>query len=144
MRTSRNRPQPPVEIGDPNAKQGSSLGYGGGNTIGNNGCCGGIGNNRPGGEGGAGHPIIPPQLIYKVEPEYTEEARKAKFEGTVILLIDVDTAGKTSNPRVISGLGYGLDEKAVDAVSQWLFRPAFRDGKPFATSARVEVNFRLL
>lgn len=137
-----------AEIGDPLGKLGSnSLGTGGWNGIGNGGCCKGIGDDdgAPGIDGGgARHPIVPPKLIYKIEPEFSEEARKAKYQGTVVLTIEVDTNGKPSRFAIVSGLGLGLDQKAIDAVAQWRFRPAFRDGKPIATSARIEVNFRLL
>ena len=134
-------------FGDPLGKLGSnSLGTGGWNGIGK-GCCNGIGDHEGGpglDGGGSGHPVVPPKLIYKIEPEFSEEARKAKHQGTVVLTIEVDTSGKPSRFVVVSGLGLGLDQKAIEAVSQWRFRPAFRDGKPVATSARIEVNFRLL
>jgi protein TonB len=135
-------------FGDPFGKLGSnSLGTGGVNGLGNGGCCGGVGDHTGGlgiDSGGSGHPIVPPKLIYKIEPEFSEEARKAKYQGTVILSIEVDTSGKPSRFAVVSGLGLGLDQKAIEAVAQWRFRPAFRDGRPIATSARIEVNFRLL
>lgn len=88
--------------------------------------------------------MIPPKLIYKIEPEFSEEARKAKFQGTVVLTIEVDPAGNASNFRIVSSPGLGLDRKAIEAVTQWRFRPAYRNGKPVISSARVEVNFRLL
>jgi TonB family protein len=89
-------------------------------------------------------PITPPRLIYKVEPEFSEEARKAKFQGTVVLSIEVDQSGHTRTLQVLSSPGLGLDLKAIEAVLKWRFRPALRDGKPVVTSARVELNFRLL
>jgi len=136
-----------ADIGDPLGKLGSnSLGTGGVNAIGNGGCCKGIGDHDggPGVDGGAGHPIVPPKLLYKIEPEFSEEARKAKYQGIVVLSIVVDTDGKPAHFAIVSGLGLGLNEKAIEAVTQWRFRPAFRDGKPIAASARIEVNFRLL
>ena len=124
-----------------------SFGKGGHEGIGNDGCCGGIGQNI----GGPGLDVqattgsmTPPRLIYKVEPEFSEEARKAKFQGTVILSIEVDQSGHTRTLEVVSSPGLGLDRKAIEAVLQWRFRPALRDGKPVTTSARVELNFRLL
>src|SRR5205823_643487 len=88
--------------------------------------------------------IVPPRLIYKIEPEFSEEARKAKFQGTVVLAIEVDESGRAINMRVLSSPGLGLDQKAIEAVAQWRFRPALQGGKAVASSARVEVNFRLL
>ena len=65
----------------------------------------------------------------KVEPEFSEEARKAKYQGVVVLSIEVDANGNVRNVRVQRGLGLGLDEKAIDAVSRWRFRPGLFDGK---------------
>ena len=80
----------------------------------------------------------------KVEPEYSEEARKKKYQGSVLLYIQVDPQGKAINIRVLHSLGLGLDEKAIQAVKKWKFRPGFKDGKPVTVEAQVEVNFRLL
>ncbi len=136
------------QIGDPFSRFSSGMfGSKGRNGIGDTGCCGGIGSSqlgRPGISTRSGHPISAPQLIYKVEPEFSEEARKAKYQGMVVLAIEVDVNGHARNLRVIQGLGLGLDEKAVNAVTQWRFRPGYQDGKPVTTMATVEVNFRLL
>ena len=67
--------------------------------------------------------VSAPALLYKVEPEYSEEARKAKYQGTVVLYVEVDTSGKARNLRVLRSLGLGLDEKAIEAVQKWRFRP---------------------
>jgi len=91
-----------------------------------------------------GRGVTPPQLVYKVEPEFSEEARKAKYQGVVVLTIEVDPSGAVRNVRVRRSVGLGLDEKAVDAVSHWRFRPATLDGKPVTTEAVVQVNFQLL
>jgi periplasmic protein TonB len=136
-------------MGDPSNKLlAGDLGNKGWNGIGNHAGPPGIG---PGGSGApglssstSGHKITPPVLLVKVEPEFSEEARKAKFQGTVLLGIEVDTSGHAKNLRVLRGLGLGLDEKAIEAVSRWLFRPGVEDGRPVVTSATVEVNFRLL
>jgi TonB family protein len=88
--------------------------------------------------------VSAPEPIYKVEPDYSEEAREAKFQGKVILEIVVDETGKVTNVRVIRPPGMGLDEKAVEAVAKWRFRPGHKDGKPVPVMANVEVNFRLL
>jgi len=88
--------------------------------------------------------VSAPVPLYKVEPEYSEEARKAKYQGTVILSIVIDEQGRPRDLKVIRPLGLGLDEKAIEAVSKWRFRPGYKDGKPVAVLATVEVNFRLL
>jgi protein TonB len=136
-------------IGDPASSLlagafGDRLGAGIGNRPGGP----GIGSERSGPPGissgtrsrAATHPL----LIFQVEPEFSEEARKAKYQGTVVLAIEVDTAGRPVNIRVLRGLGMGLDEKAIQAVAQWRFRPGLQNGKPIVTAATVEVNFRLL
>jgi TonB family protein len=136
-------------IGDPFSRWPSGgLGANGVNGIGNHGCCQGIGESQSGPPGigrvhrGVG--VTPPQLLYKVEPEFSEEARKAKHQGIVVLSIEVDATGNVRNIRVLQELGLGLDEKAVKAVSRWRFRPGLFDGKPIATEATVQVNFQLL
>ncbi|MBZ5606692.1 MAG: energy transducer TonB [Acidobacteriia bacterium] len=135
-------------IGDPSSKLlAGALGRDGHNGIGV-GCCAGIGpgtSGRPGISSSSSRGrITPPQLIYKVEPEFSEEARKAKYQGMVVLAIDVDASGRAINFRILRGLGLGLDEKAIEAVSRWRFRPGLLDGKPTTTSATVEVSFHLL
>jgi TonB family protein len=84
-----------------------------------------------------------PALIYKVEPEYTEEARAAKYQGTVILYVEIDPNGKATNIEVKRSLGLGLDEKAIEAVKQWKFKPGQKDGNPVTVFATIEVIFRL-
>jgi TonB family protein len=93
-----------------------------------------------------GPPVDPsaPVLIRKVEPEYSEEARKTKWQGTSTLSVDIDESGRVTAAYVIRALGLGLDEKAVQAVRQWQFKPATKDGKPVAVRAEVEMIFRLL
>lgn len=88
--------------------------------------------------------VSAPQLIYKVEPEYTEEARAAKLSGAVMLSIEVGPDGVAHNIEVTEGLGLGLDQNAVAAVSQWKFKPAVADGQPVTVAAKVQVNFKLL
>lgn len=85
-----------------------------------------------------------PQLTYKAEPEYSEPARKARHQGSVLLAVDVGSDGLPRNIRIVRGLGLGLDEKAVDAVATWRFKPALFNGKPVSAPITVEVNFRLL
>ncbi|HEX4595329.1 MAG TPA: energy transducer TonB [Bryobacteraceae bacterium] len=137
------------QIGDPaSLLPNGGLGSHGVDGIGR-GFCRGIGDEssgKPGIDGSAraGHKITPPQLIYKVEPEFSEEARKAKYQGVVVLAIEVDASGHPRNLRVLEQLGLGLDEKAIEAVSQWRFRPGYQDGRPVVTSATVQVSFRLM
>ena len=120
------------QYGDPLAKIGpASNGPGSGGGIG-------------GGAYRIGGGVSAPAVLAKIEPEYSEEARKAKFQGTVTLYIEVDENGKPKNLRVLRALGLGLDEKAIEAVSRWKFRPGQKDGKPVTVAATVEVNFRLL
>jgi TonB family protein len=84
-----------------------------------------------------------PVLIRKVEPEYTEEARAAKFQGTVTLTAVISAEGVPQDMRVVHSLGMGLDEKAIEAVKKWQFRPGTNDGNPVAMMSTIEVNFRL-
>ena len=84
-----------------------------------------------------------PVVIYKTEPEYTENARQAKLEGAVVLYVEIGVGGQARNFRVVRSLGRGLDEKAIECVRQWRFDPALKDGKPVPARATVEVNFRL-
>jgi protein TonB len=143
-------------LGDPLSKSGlASNGFGSGGGIGN-GRGGGVGPGSgpgfgPGSGGGMGGGVYKigggvssPSLLYKVEPEYSEEARKAKFQGTVLLYVEVDEQGRPRNIRVIRPLGLGLDQKAIEAVEKWKFSPGKKDGKPVAVQAQIEVNFRLL
>jgi periplasmic protein TonB len=135
-------------IGDPLSRlPKGGLGMNGPNGIGDHGCCGGIGDSRtgkPGLSAQRARGVTPPQLVHKVEPEFSEEARKAKYQGIVVLSIEVDANGNVGNVQVLQKLGLGLDEKAIEAVSHWRFRPALADGKPIATEATVQVGFQLL
>ncbi len=138
-----------ANIGDPFSRLlNGGLGANGANGIGNHGCCQGIGESQSGSPGigliHRGRGVTPPQLLYKVEPEFSEEARKAKYQGMVLMSIEVDASGIVRKVRVLQSLGLGLDEKAIEAVSRWRFRPGLFDGKPVATEATVQVNFQLL
>jgi TonB family protein len=85
----------------------------------------------------------PPAVLFKKDPEYPEQARKAKWNGTVALLAEIGATGKVTSVTVIRSAGMGLDEKAVDAVTQWKFRPGTRNGNPVATQVQVDLGFRL-
>jgi TonB family protein len=89
-------------------------------------------------------PMLGPRLIHKVEPEYTEEARNARLQGTVWLKVEITPEGKATNIKVLHALGMGLDEKAVECVTKWRFKPGMKDGQPVTVEAQTEVNFRLL
>ncbi len=126
---------------------GGGIGSGSGGGVGS-GKGGGVGPGEGGGFGGGvfrvGGGVTAPSLLWKKEPEYSEEARKAKHQGTVVLYIEVTPDGKASNMKVVKSLGLGLDEKAMEAVKQWKFQPGKKDGKPVTVAATIEVNFRLL
>ena len=112
---------------------GSGAGYGPGH-----------GGNFGGGAYRIGGGVSAPVPIFKPEPEYSEEARKAKFQGTVVLFIAVDEKGNPRDLKVIRPLGLGLDQKAIEAVQKWKFRPGMKDGHAVPVQATIEVNFRLL
>jgi len=88
--------------------------------------------------------VIPAKIFSKTEPVYSEEARKAKYQGTVVLYVTVGTDGRVSAVRVLKSLGLGLDEQAIACVKQWVFEPGSKNGQPVVTEATLEVNFRLL
>lgn len=88
--------------------------------------------------------ITAPRVVFRIEPEYTEEARSAKYQGSVVLSVLVDSEGSVREVRVIRSLGLGLDEKAVEAVRQWKFKPAMKAGKPVPSTTTIELPFRLL
>lgn len=104
---------------------------------------GGIGGPGEGGSGGTGA-IVGPVLVYKTEPEYSDEARRARVQGLVVLSIEVGVDGMAKNIEVRQSLGMGLDERAIETVRHWRFRPATRNGKPIPVRALVQVTFRLL
>lgn len=91
-----------------------------------------------------GKGVSAPVLLSKVEPQYTKAARAAKIKGTVLLSVVIDKKGHPEKIHVVRKLDPGLDAKAVEAIKQWLFSPAIRQGKPVAVMANIEVNFRLL
>ena len=125
---------------------GNSMGNGSGTGIGSGNGSGlgpGSGGNYGGGPKRIGGGVSPPQLIYQVDPEFSEEARKAKFMGIVTVNLWVDEKGNPTHVRVVRGVGMGLDEKAVEAVKQYRFKPAMENGKPVLVELNVEVNFQI-
>ncbi len=145
-----------AQLGDPLARSGiasngpgsgGGIGYGPGGGVGSGrgpGYGPGSGGNMGGGAYRIGGGVSAPSVIFKVEPEYSEEARKAKFQGTVILFVVVDEHGNPRDLKVIRPLGLGLDQKAIEAVEKWKFNPGKKDGKAVPVQATIEVNFRLL
>jgi len=118
---------------------GIGSGTGGGLGPGSGGGTGG-GAFRPG-TGGVGYPAC----MYCPEPQYSEDARKAKFQGIVVLQVIIQPDGHATNIQVVKGAGLGLDEKAIEAVRTWRFKPAIGpNGTPVATITPIEVNFRRL
>jgi len=148
---------PNVQWGDPRGVMGpdsSGPGSRGGIGSGNDGGVGpgegpgygpGKGGNTGGGEPvfGVGGGVIAPVPIFKPEPAYSEEARKAKYQGIVTLWMVVSPQGTVADVRVAKPLGMGLDEKAVEAVRTWRFKPGVRNGIAVAVRVLVEVSFRL-
>lgn len=107
----------------------------------------GLGPGEGGGYGGSvmhvGGGVMPPQLIYSVDPEFSDEARKAKYQGTSVVALIVDANGNPRNIRVVRALGMGLDEKAVAAVKQYRFKPAQYHGHAVPVEIDVEVDFHI-
>jgi periplasmic protein TonB len=134
--------------GPPSAGPGYGGGIGSGHGTGiGSGHGGGLGPGEGAGTGGGaysvGGNISPPVAIYKPEPPYSEEARKAKYQGTVVLWIVVDAAGNVTQAQVVKPLGMGLDENALRTVKTWKFKPALRNGSAVPVRVMVEVQFRL-
>jgi TonB family protein len=144
--------------GDPLAKMmsdsggpggGSGIGSGMGTGIGS-GSGGGLGPGSGGGTGGgAFRPgtggVGYPSCVYCPDPKYSEEARKAKYQGTVVLQAVITADGRAIDIQIVKGPGLGLEEKAVEAVKTWRFKPAIGPGgKPVPVIVPIEVTFRLL
>lgn len=153
IRPAANMPS----IGDPTSRviagpASNGVGAGGGIGAGSGGGIGvgtgrGLGPGEGMGYGGGpykvGGGVQAPRPIFTPDPEYSEEARKAKYQGVVVLWLVVGPDGRPRDMRIQRGLGMGLDAKAMEAVKQWKFEPATKDGKPVAVQINVEVNFRL-
>jgi protein TonB len=144
------------QTGDPTAAllnpPSNGTGSGGGIGTGASGGIGsgtgpGVGSGYGGGIGGGvfriGGGVSAPRAIYDPDPEYSEQARKAKYQGSVLLWAVIDPEGRPRDLRIARSLGMGLDEKATEAVSKWRFSPALKDGRPVAVQISIEVVFRL-
>ncbi len=144
------------QMGDPLSKvlgplsngpgMGGGIGSGSGGGVGS-GRGPGVGPGWGGGIGGGayhvGGGVSAPKVIYRVDPEFSEEARKNKWQGTVILRVVIGVDGKTHEISVQRSLGMGLDEKAIEAARQWRFEPGQKDGKAVPVEVSMEINFRL-
>lgn len=136
----------------PSGPPSNGTGSGGGIGSGSGGGVGsgegpGVGPGYGGGIGGGvfrvGGGVSAPRAVFQPDPEYSEEARKAKYQGVCVLWLIVGPDGRPRDIRVTRTLGLGLDEKAIEAVKQWKFEPALKDGRPVAVQINVEVSFRL-
>jgi periplasmic protein TonB len=149
---------PPVnvaQLGDPLGIPGppsSGPGTGGGIGTGTGGGVGpgkgaGVGPGEDGGTGGGlyrvGGGVSAPTVLYRIEPNYSEDARRARYQGSVVLSAIVRKDGSIQILKVLRGLGLGLDENAVEALKKWKFRPGTRSGEPVDVALNIEINFAL-
>jgi TonB family protein len=91
----------------------------------------------------AGIDIDPPKALHRIQPQYTEAARRIRFEGAVVLSLLIDTDGRVTDINVLSGIPFGLTENAVAAVQQWLFEPCTYNGNPVSVRMILTVHFRI-
>jgi len=138
-----------TQLGDPLSKlmiPSNGVGVGGGIGSGDG---GGVGSGHGGPGVGPGYftpgvnGVSSPRPIFTPEPEFSEEARKAKYQGVVILYAIVGPDGRVHNARVTRSLGMGLDEKALEIVRQWKFDPGKKDGRAVAVEMNLEIAFNL-
>src|SRR6202789_1650465 len=137
---------PQVALASQGKGSGSGFGQGLGGGIGaGHGAGAGLGGG--GGYGGGlmsvGGGVSAPQLVHSVQPEFTEDARQQNFQGSVSIKLIVDSQGNPQDVRLLSHLGMGLDEKAIDAVKQYKFRPAMYQGHPVSVQIVIDVDFHL-
>jgi periplasmic protein TonB len=125
---------------------GAGMGSGSGGGIGS-GKGNGYGPGEGGGYGGGlyhvGGGVSAPQLVFAPDPEFSDEARRAKYQGVCVVSLIVDAQGNPQRVQVVRHLGMGLDEKAVEAVKQYRFKAATLQGKPVPVEVNIEVNFRI-
>ncbi len=135
-------PGPP----SPGPGSGGGIGTGTGTGVGP-GEGAGVGPGKGGGIGGGvfrvGGGVTPPTVLSRIEPVYSEEARKAKYQGVVVLSAIVRKDGSIEILKVVRSLGLGLDENAIRALKGWRFRPGMKGGKPVDVALNIEVNFSL-
>jgi TonB family protein len=137
---------PQIALASQGSGSGSGFGSGSGGGIGS-GNGGGIGPGTGGGYGGGlyhpGGGVSNPVLVYAPDPEFSDEARRAKYQGVCVVGLIVDAQGNPQRVRIVRPLGMGLDEKALEAVRQYKFKPAIFNGKPVPVEINIEVNFRI-
>lgn len=135
-----------VALASQGGGSGSGFGSGRGGGIGS-GNGNGVGPGEGGGYGGGlmhpGGGVSAPVLIYDPDPEFSDEARRAKYQGVCMVGLVVDTQGNPQQVHVVQPLGMGLDEKAIEAVKQYKFKPAMYKGKAVPVGINIEVNFRI-
>ena len=135
-----------VALASQGSGSGSGFGTGSGGGLGS-GNGNGIGPGEGGGYGGGlmhpGGGVSNPVLIYDPDPEFSDEARRAKYQGICVVGLIVDAQGNPQDVKVVRPLGMGLDEKAIEAVRQYKFKPAMYKGRPVAVAINIEVNFRI-
>ena len=139
--------QPMPQVGVVNAYAAApSAGSGRGTGVGA-GYGDGVGLGRDGGTGGGvkevGGGVSAPVVLFAPEPEFSDEARKAKVSGNVLVYLQVDEQGRPTHVRVVRGIGMGLDEKAIAAVRQYKFKPAMENGRAVAVEMDVDVTFNI-
>jgi periplasmic protein TonB len=140
----KNSPNVTLASNGQGSGAGMGTGHGGGLGSGSgNGYGPGEGGNYGGGIERIGGGVSQPIPVYTVDPEFSEEARRAKYQGEVMVQVIVDAQGNVQNPHIVRPLGMGLDEKALEAVVKYKFKPALKNGKPVAVYLTVAINFRL-
>ena len=141
-----------LNLGDPNGVPGQhnsadtdaiSSGGGGQHNSVDTGAISSGGGGVGGGVFHVGGGVTPPRVLERVEPQYSQEARKARYQGTVVLEVIVRKDGTVDIMRIVRSLGFGLDENAIQALKQWRFKPGMRNGVPVDVALNVEVNFNL-
>ncbi len=136
-----------VQLASPGSGNGAGMGTGSGGGLGSgsgNGYGPGSGGNAGGGLYQVGGGVSMPTLVYQPEAEFSDEARRNKYQGVCVVGLIVDAHGNPQNVHVVRSLGEGLDEKAMEAVRKYKFRPALKDGRiPVAVPISVEVDFHL-
>ena len=137
---------PQIALASQGKGSGSGFGQGSGGGIGT-GRGTGSGPGSGGGYGGGlmsvGGGVSAPQVIHSAEPEFTDDARRTNYQGNVSVQLIVDSEGNPQNVRLVSHLGMGLDEKAIEAVRQYRFRPAMYQGHPVSVQILIDVDFHL-
>jgi TonB family protein len=136
-----------VQMASAGSGSGAGMGTGSGGGLGSgqgNGYGPGFGGNAGGGLYQIGGRISAPVVIHSVEAEFSDEARRAKYQGVCLISLVVDAQGNPQDIHVARALGMGLDEKAIEAIRQYKFKPAMKDGKTAVpVPITIEVDFRL-